>query len=136
MKNHTLKTLEIALLLGLALFLASGAAALQTGEALADRVVRLHVLANSDSQEDQEDQRKDRRPGRRSGGKGPKPVKGRSDAPRQRTEKRPERVEKLPARGGVDITAEKKAAADRAARQDGKNVPNFRRSYRRPRGKS
>lgn len=54
MKNHTLKTLEIALLLGLALFLASGAAALQTGEALADRVVRLHVLANSDSQEDQE----------------------------------------------------------------------------------
>ena len=89
-----------------------------------------------DSQEDQEDQRKDRRAGRRSGGKGPKPVKGRSDAPRQRTEKRPDRVEKLPARGGVDITAEKKAAADRAARQDGKNVPNFRRSYRRPRGKS
>lgn len=44
---------EIALMVGLAIFLASGALALQTGDQLADRVVRLHVLANSDSEEDQ-----------------------------------------------------------------------------------
>ena len=36
-----------------AVFLASGAAALHTQSALADKVVRLHVLANSDSQADQ-----------------------------------------------------------------------------------
>ena len=44
---------EIALLLGLAAFLASGAAALGSRDAIADKVVRLHVLANSDSEEDQ-----------------------------------------------------------------------------------
>lgn len=48
-----LKVIEIALLIGLAVFLASGALALQTQDALADKVVRLHVLANSDSEEDQ-----------------------------------------------------------------------------------
>ena len=48
-----LKLIEIALLLFLAAFLASGAAALQTGQELSDKVVRIHVLANSDSQEDQ-----------------------------------------------------------------------------------
>ena len=48
-----LKLAEITLLLFLAAFLASGAAALQTGQELSDRVVRLHVLANSDSEEDQ-----------------------------------------------------------------------------------
>lgn len=48
-----LKLIEIALLLFLAAFLASGAAALQTGQELSDKVVRLHVLANSDSREDQ-----------------------------------------------------------------------------------
>jgi len=44
---------EIALLVALAVFLASGAAALGRRDAIADKVVRLHVLANSDSEEDQ-----------------------------------------------------------------------------------
>lgn len=48
-----LRLVEIALLLFLAAFLASGAMALQTGQELSDKVVRLHVLANSDSDEDQ-----------------------------------------------------------------------------------
>ena len=48
-----LKLVEIVLLLFLAAFLISGAAALQTGQELSDKVVRLHVLANSDSEEDQ-----------------------------------------------------------------------------------
>ena len=48
-----LKLVEIVLLLALAAFLTSGALALQTEQELSDRVVRLHVLANSDSEEDQ-----------------------------------------------------------------------------------
>ena len=48
-----LRPWEIALLIGAALFLIFGALALQTQTQLADRVVRLHVLANSDSEEDQ-----------------------------------------------------------------------------------
>ena len=48
-----LKIWEIALLLGLAVAFASGAAAVRTQDRLADKVVRLHVLANSDSAEDQ-----------------------------------------------------------------------------------
>lgn len=48
-----LRPVEAALLLLLAAFLASGALALQTGQELSDKVVRLHVLANSDSEEDQ-----------------------------------------------------------------------------------
>jgi len=52
-KRGKLKLLEIAALLFLAAFLASGAMALQTGQELSDKVVRLHVLANSDSEEDQ-----------------------------------------------------------------------------------
>lgn len=48
-----LKIWEIALLLGLAVALAIGAAAMRTQEQLAEKVVRLHVLANSDSAEDQ-----------------------------------------------------------------------------------
>ena len=52
-QNHKLKVFEIALLIGLAVFLTSGAFALRTQDALADKVVRLHVLANSDSEEDQ-----------------------------------------------------------------------------------
>jgi len=48
-----LKIWEIALLLGLAVFFASGAAALRTQENLADKVVRLHVLAHSDAPADQ-----------------------------------------------------------------------------------
>ena len=50
---NRLKILEIALLIGMAVFLASGAMALRTQDDLADKVVRLHVLANSDSEEDQ-----------------------------------------------------------------------------------
>lgn len=58
MKTHTLyhkklKLAEIALLLGLAAFLLCGGLSLRTQEALAEKVVRLHVLANSDSEEDQ-----------------------------------------------------------------------------------
>ena len=48
-----LKIWEIALLLGLAVLFATGAAAVRTQDQLADKVVRLHVLANSDSAEDQ-----------------------------------------------------------------------------------
>jgi len=50
---YRLRIWEITLLLGTVLFLSSGVLALQTQEDLADRVVRLHVLANSDSEEDQ-----------------------------------------------------------------------------------
>lgn len=55
-KTNTVKKLhrvEVALLLGLAAALLCGASALQTQETVAEKVVRLHVLANSDSQEDQ-----------------------------------------------------------------------------------
>lgn len=52
-QSGKLKLVEILLLLFLAVFLASGAMALQTGQELSDKVVRLHVLANSDSEEDQ-----------------------------------------------------------------------------------
>ena len=48
-----LHPIEIALMLALALTLTSGAAALHSQSALADKVVRLHVLANSDSEADQ-----------------------------------------------------------------------------------
>nr|WP_325196807.1 stage II sporulation protein R [uncultured Oscillibacter sp.] len=44
---------EIALLTGMAVFLISGAVSLQSRDQLADKVVRLHILANSDSEEDQ-----------------------------------------------------------------------------------
>ena len=50
---HKLKLIEVALLIGLAAFLVSGGLALRTQAQLADRVVRLHVLANSDGEEDQ-----------------------------------------------------------------------------------
>lgn len=48
-----LKIWEIALLLGTVAFLVSGVMALRTQDELSDKVVRLHVLANSDSEEDQ-----------------------------------------------------------------------------------
>ena len=48
-----LKVFEIALLAGLAVFFLTGALALRAQDRLADKVVRLHVLANSDSEEDQ-----------------------------------------------------------------------------------
>lgn len=51
--GYKLRFFEIALLIGLAVFLSSGALALRTQDELADKVVRLHVLANSDSEEDQ-----------------------------------------------------------------------------------
>lgn len=51
--ENRFKVIEIALLIGLAVFLASGALALRTQDELADKVVRLHILANSDSEEDQ-----------------------------------------------------------------------------------
>lgn len=51
--RNKLKLVEIALLIGLAAFLASGGLALRAQAQLADRVVRLHVLANSDGEEDQ-----------------------------------------------------------------------------------
>ncbi len=51
--THKLHLFEIALLLGAAAFLASGTMALGAQNHLADKVVRLHVLANSDSEADQ-----------------------------------------------------------------------------------
>lgn len=50
---NRLKIFEVALLLSVAVFLITGAMALQTQDALADKVVRLHVLANSDAETDQ-----------------------------------------------------------------------------------
>jgi len=44
---------EIGLLVGVILFLSSGVFALQTQTSLSEKVVRLHVLAHSDSEEDQ-----------------------------------------------------------------------------------
>ena len=52
-ERKTLRMVELALLLGAAVFLLSGIWALNTQRNLADRVVRLHVLANSDTEEDQ-----------------------------------------------------------------------------------
>ena len=51
--KQRLHPVEILLMLTAALLLTSGAVALQTQSELADKVVRLHVLANSDSEEDQ-----------------------------------------------------------------------------------
>ena len=51
--GRKLRRLEIALMIGLAAALAWGAWSLGTQRQLADRVVRLHVLANSDSEADQ-----------------------------------------------------------------------------------
>lgn len=51
--SFRLKTIEIVLLIVTVVVLASGAAALQSQDVLAEKVVRLHVLANSDSEADQ-----------------------------------------------------------------------------------
>ena len=51
--SRRLKRVEIVLMVAAALVLMSGALGLQTQDQLADKVVRLHVLANSDSEEDQ-----------------------------------------------------------------------------------
>ena len=55
MKKKTRHTviLELALLTGLLAWLLTGAMALHTQAALSEKVVRLHVLANSDSEADQ-----------------------------------------------------------------------------------
>ena len=55
MKNDTnrLKPLEIALLLALAVTLLWGSESLHRQDALAQKVIRLHVLANSDTEADQ-----------------------------------------------------------------------------------
>ena len=53
MKRKTLLAIEIALLAGLAVALGWGAGAVSTRREVSDKVVRLHVLANSDSGEDQ-----------------------------------------------------------------------------------
>ena len=45
--------IEVALLLGAAAFLVAGIFSLRTQDEISDKVVRLHVLANSDSEEDQ-----------------------------------------------------------------------------------
>ena len=52
-KKDCLKTLELALCIGFTLTLLWGSISLQRQEQLADKVVRLHVLANSDSEADQ-----------------------------------------------------------------------------------
>lgn len=48
-----LKAFEIFLAMGLAIFLLSGAWSVHRQQDLADKVVRLHILANSDSEADQ-----------------------------------------------------------------------------------
>ena len=48
-----LKIWETALLIGLAVFLVSGILSLKAQRELSEKVIRLHVLANSDSAEDQ-----------------------------------------------------------------------------------
>ena len=126
------------------------------------------VLAGKAPQEEEErrNRRRSRSGGRKGGGqsadrqsprqekpeKAPRPE---SSRPPQRAEKQPrpdnrppradrpvrvDKAEKLPVRTATDTTAEKKAAADRAARQqaggqEGKSGANRRRPRRRPRGK-
>lgn len=53
MKTRTIHFIELSLMVGLAVWLLTGGLALRTQDQLAEKVVRLHVLANSDSQEDQ-----------------------------------------------------------------------------------
>ena len=55
MHNHhkTLWVIELALMAGLAVWLLTGGLALQAQDQLSEKVIRLHVLANSDSEEDQ-----------------------------------------------------------------------------------
>ncbi len=69
----------------------------------------------------------------------PRPPKPERPRPEKQPPRAAERVEKLPVRPTTDTTAEKKAAADRAARQqpDLPAKPNNRRRpyYRRPKGK-
>ena len=50
--KQRLHPIELTLMIVAALALTSGAVALHTQSQLAEKVVRLHVLANSDSEED------------------------------------------------------------------------------------
>ncbi len=113
------------------------------------------VLAGEPAPEEEDRRSGGRRRHRPKGGKprpqgpGEKPCKAEapSRSPRQdrppRQEKaeravKQERVEKLPVRPNTDTTAEKKAAADRAARQQSggqDHKSNYRRPRRKPRGK-
>ena len=77
--------------------------------------------------------------GRQNDGK--RPDRRPDSRPKVERVDRLERVEKLPVRMTSDVTAEKKAAADRAARQQGDSRPpdtkgNRRRPYRKPRQRS
>ena len=51
--KQRLHPIELTLMIVAALALTSGVVALHTQSQLAEKVVRLHVLANSDSEEDQ-----------------------------------------------------------------------------------
>lgn len=53
MKSNKWNALETALLIALAVCLLTGAAALQRQDDLQQKMIRLHVIANSDSREDQ-----------------------------------------------------------------------------------
>ena len=53
-ERKTLRMVELVLLLGAAVFLLSGIWALNTQRDLADRVVRLHVIANSDAEQSED----------------------------------------------------------------------------------
>ena len=117
------------------------------------------VLAAGGPQEDEErrgnrrrrDRRRSDKPAQQSPEKQPsrreskpRPEGGRPQKAERppRADKRPDRAEKLPIRPAADTTAEKKAAADRAARQQSgeprpaeNRQPNRHRPRRRPRGK-
>lgn len=51
--KHTLKTWEVALLMALCITFSTGLWAERTQSALSEKLVRLHVIANSDSEADQ-----------------------------------------------------------------------------------
>ena len=107
------------------------------------------VLAAEPAEEDRKNSRRrnvnNNRGKGRSGDKQPRPQQEKpAAAVKPQRQERPvkvEKVEKLPVRPAVDTTAEKKAAADRAAarqqgeqpRQEGKSNYNYRRYRRRPR---
>jgi len=109
------------------------------------------VLAEDGQSEPDEERPNNRRRNnsiRRTGGKGrqndgKRPDRRPDNRPKVERVDRVERVEKLPVRVNSDVTAEKKAAADRAVRQqsdgrppDTKGSANRRRPYRKPRQRS
>ena len=60
--SHTLKRWELALLLGVAIAALAGGALGAEQSALADKVIRLHIIANSDGLADQALKLRGRRP--------------------------------------------------------------------------